>query len=49
MVMEETHVPKVVGLNASSVYWMDIFHIFFVVKIVMFVSKDKKKQKRGRE
>ena len=28
MVMEETHVPKVVGLNPSAVYWMDMtfFH-----------------------
>ena len=26
---EETHVPKVVGLNPSAVYWMDMafFHI----------------------
>ena len=25
---DETHVPKVVGSNPSTVYWMDIFHIF---------------------
>ena len=24
---EETHVPKVVGSNPSTTYWMDIFHI----------------------
>ena len=35
---EETHVLKVVGSNPSTVYWMDIFHIYlFVVTIVMFV------------
>ena len=25
---EETHVPKVVGLNPGTVYWMDIFHLY---------------------
>ena len=34
---DETHVPKVVGSNPSTVYWMDIFPNLFVVKIVMFV------------
>ena len=34
---EETHVPKVVGSNPGTVYWMDIFSQIFVVKIVMFV------------
>ena len=34
---EQTRVPKVVSSNRSTVYWMDIFHIFFVVRIVMFV------------
>ena len=38
---EETHVLKVVGLNPSTIYWMDIFSHWFVVKIVMmFVWKD---------
>ena len=27
---EETHVPKVVGLNPSTIYWMDIFHIYLL-------------------
>ena len=27
MVLEETHILKVVGSNSSNVYWMDIFHI----------------------
>ena len=35
MVMEETHVPKVVGSNPSTVYWMDVFSHVFVAKIVM--------------
>ena len=30
---EETHVPKVVGLNPGTVYWMDIFSHIFVVKL----------------
>ena len=30
MVMEETHVPKVVGSNPSTVDWMDIFHIYLL-------------------
>ena len=34
---EETHVPKVVSLNPSTVYWMDIFSHLFVAKIVMYV------------
>ena len=27
---EETRVPKVVGLNPSTVYWMDIFHMYLL-------------------
>ena len=34
---EETRVPKVLGSNPSTDYWMDIFSHIFVVKIVMFV------------
>ena len=34
---EETHVLKVIGLNPSTIYWMDDFSHIFVVKIVMFV------------
>ena len=26
VVMGKTHVPKVVGLNPGTVYWMNIFH-----------------------
>ena len=32
---EETHVPKVMGFNLGTVYWMDIFSHLFVVKTVM--------------
>ena len=43
---EETHVPKVVGLNPGAIYWMDIFSHIFVVKIVMmFDEKAENKQK----
>ena len=27
---EETHVPKAVGLNPSTIYWMDIFQIYLL-------------------
>ena len=33
---EETHVPKVVGSNLSTLYWMDISSHLFVGKIVTF-------------
>ena len=32
---KETRVPKVVGSNPGTVYWMDIFSHILVVKIVM--------------
>ena len=32
MVWEDTHIPKVVGFNHGTVYWMDIFSHIFVVK-----------------
>ena len=28
----ETHVPKVVGSNPGTVYWVDIFHIYLLLK-----------------
>ena len=34
---EETHILKVVGLNPSLIYWMDIFHIIFCKIVLMFV------------
>ena len=34
---EETHVLKVMGSNPSTIYWMGIFHIYSLLKIVMFV------------
>ena len=30
---EETHVPKAVGLNPGTVYWIDIFHINLLLKL----------------
>ena len=46
---EETHVPKVVGSNPGTVYWMAIFsqHIF-VLKLIFF-EKTENKRKRGRD
>ena len=35
VVKKESHVLKVVGLNPSTIYWTDIFHINFVLKIVL--------------
>ena len=43
MVWEETHVPKVVGSNPSTVYWMDIYSHSFVVKLF---EKTKMNEKR---
>ena len=34
---EETHVPKVVGSNPGTIYWVDIFSRLCVVKIVICV------------
>ena len=36
MVMGGDFVPKVVGSDPSTVYWMDIFSLLFVVRIVKF-------------
>ena len=30
--LEETHILKVVGANPSTVFWMDIFHIYLLQK-----------------
>ena len=46
---EETYVLKVVGSNPSTIYWMDISSHTFVVKIVMFVGKDKIKLKEAED
>ena len=37
--------PKVVGSNPITVYWIDIFSHLFVVKIVMFFVKTKINEK----
>ena len=37
MVMGGDSCQKVVGLNPSTVDWMDIFSHIFVVKVVIFV------------
>ena len=42
---EETHDPKVVGSNPSTINWMDIFSDLLVVKIVLFVWKDEINEK----
>ena len=34
--------------NRNTIYWMDIFSHLYVVKILMFVWKDKNKWKSGR-
>ena len=35
------YVLKVAGSNSSTVvYWMDIFHIYLLQRIVMFVFKE---------
>ena len=37
--LEQTHVPRVVGLNPGTVYWMNIFHIYLLYKTF---QKDRK-------
>ena len=44
---EEIFVPKVVGSDPSTVYWMDIFSHLFVVRIVKFAWKDEKEAENG--
>ena len=44
--MEETHVPKVVGSNPGTVYWIDIFSHIFVVKICNVCLKRPKINKK---
>ena len=44
---EETHVPQVMGLNPSIVYWMEIFSHLFVELVMVFACKDENKRKRG--
>ena len=42
-IWEENRVLKVMCSNPSTVYWMDIFHIYLcVVRIVMFLLKRQK-------
>ena len=41
---EETHVPKVVGSNTGTVYWMDICAHLFVVKCVFEKTKINEKE-----
>ena len=37
-----THVREVMDLNPCAVYWMEIFSHWFVVKIILFVWKEKR-------
>ena len=43
-----THVQKVVGLNPSAIYWIDIFHIDWLQKLYCLFEKTENKLKRGR-
>ena len=46
---EEAHVRKVVGLNPSAVYWMDMtfFHMFCCKKLYCMFEKTENKQKEA--
>ena len=45
---EENNVLKVMGLNAGTVYWMDIFTHIFVVKICnVFLKRPKINEKEA--
>ena len=37
------------GFKSCAIYWMDIFSHWFVVKIVLFVSNDRKQMKKRPE
>ena len=37
VVMGGDSCSKVMGSNPSTVYWMDIFHIYLYIKIVKFI------------
>ena len=43
MVIVETHVLKVVSMNPTTVYWMDIFSHNFAIQIVMLCEKTENK------
>ena len=43
MVMEETHVLKVVGSNPGTIYWMDIFSKYICCKNCYVCLKRPKK------
>ena len=47
VVMGGDSCPKGRRFDPSTIYWMDIFSHLFVVKIVMFVWKDKNKLKEA--
>ena len=44
---EDTHVPKVVGSNPGTVYWMDIFHIYLLWNCVVCLKRPKINQKEA--
>ena len=44
---DETHVQKVVSLNPSTTFCMNLFSHLFVVRIVMFVWKDENIRKEA--
>ena len=41
----ETHVLKIVGSNPSTIYWMDIFHIILLKKLLCLREKMKTNEK----
>ena len=47
MLREETQVLKVVGLNPSTVYWMDIFSYKIVAKLQCFPENSKINEKEA--
>ena len=49
MVMGDNSCSKGRGFKSCAIYWMDIFSHWFVVKIVLFVSNDRKQMKKRPE
>ena len=47
VVMGVTNVLKVMGSNPSTVYWMDIFHVYLLQKMLCLFDKTKINEKEA--
>ena len=49
MATEEICVPKVMSLNPSTVYWMDIFYIYLLYELQCLIEKTKINEKEAED